>query len=186
MKTYSCLGASLLSATIICSSSSLAQLPPPCGPFPWPRPPSNTVPVVEIVTPHDGSMFLAPAEIHICAVAAYFTDAVASVEFFAGTNSLGVVTNSPIGLDGDNDWRFPKAYFCLTWTNVPPGAYALTATATDLGSNSVTSAAVDISVVTNFPPRVHITKPSNGATILGPTNVNICATAVDPDGGTVT
>jgi hypothetical protein len=44
---------------------------------------------VRIVTPRDGSMFLAPADIHVCALATGFTDAVASVEFFAGTNSFG-------------------------------------------------------------------------------------------------
>ena len=69
---------------------------------------------------------------------------------------------------------------------MPPGAYALTATAKDLAGNTATSSVVDISVVTNLPPRVLITKPCNGATILGPTNINICATAFDPDGGTVT
>ena len=148
--------------------------------------PTNGAPAVDIVTPRDGSMFLAPADIHICAMTTYFTDAVANVEFFAGTNSLGVVTNSPIGLGGREACREPGSYYCLTWTNVPPGAYALTATAKDLGGNMVTSAVVDISVVTNFPPHVVITKPSNGAVILGPTNINICATAFDPDNGTVT
>jgi len=141
--------------------------------------------MVEIVTPHDGSMFLSPAAIHICASAEYFTDAVANVEFFAGGNSLGVVTNNPIGLGGRDEWRLPQAYFCLTWTNAPPGAYALSAVATDLGGNMVTSGVVDISVVTNFPPHVLITKPRNGSFILGPTNIDICATAFDPEGGSV-
>lgn len=176
----------MLSVFLIGASSSLAQTPPPGGPFPWPHPPTNSAPVVEIVTPHDGSMLLSPAAIHICAIAAYFTDAVANVEFFANANSLGVVTNSPIGLGGREDWRLPQAYFCLTWTNVPPGPYSLSAVATDLGGNMVTSTVVDITVVTNFPPHVTITKPHNGAMILGPTNVNVCATAFDPEGGTVT
>jgi hypothetical protein len=174
-KTYSCLGASLLSAIIISTNSGLAQSPPP----------TNPAPVVDIVTPRDGTMVLAPVDIHICAVTAYFTDTVASVEFFAGTNSLGVVTNSQSGPEwggrGDRD-----SDFCLTWTDVPPGPYALTATAKDLAGNTVTSAVVDISVVTNFPPRVSITKPRDGATILGPTNINVCAAAFDPDHGTVT
>jgi len=176
MKAYSCFGASLLSALVIGSGSGLAQ----------PLPPVNSSPAVEIVTPGDGSMFLAPADLHLCALTANFTDAVPSVEFLAGTNVLGVVTNGPMGLGGlEPGWR-PVAYFCLAWTNVPPGAYALTATAKDLGGNMVTSSVVDISVVTNFPPRVAITKPRDGADILGPTNITICATAVDPDRGTVT
>ena len=108
---------------------------------------------MRIVTPRDGSMFLAPADIHVCALATGFTDAVASVEFFAGTNSLGGVTNRPIGLgEGAHSW-LPGAYFCLAWTNVPPGIYALTATAKDVsGTNTVTSLMVHITVRTNRPP----------------------------------
>jgi hypothetical protein len=61
------------------------------------------------------------------------------VQYFAGTKSLGVVTNGPS--------------FCLDWTNVPAGAYVLTATAKDVaGTNTVTSAPVDITVKTNQPP----------------------------------
>ncbi len=186
MKVYSAWGASLLSAIIIGASSGLAQNVFPNERDHFPPPPTNGAPVVDIVTPRDGSMFLAPADIHICAMTAYFTDTVASVEFFAGTNSLGVVTNSPIGLGGREHCREHGSYHCLIWTNAPPGAYVLTATAIDLGGNTVTSAVVDISVVTNFPPRVCITKPRDGATILGPTNINLYATAFDPDHGTVT
>jgi hypothetical protein len=186
MKAYSCLGASVLTAVALGATSSLAQLPLPSWPIPDEPPPTKTGPAVHIVTPRDGSMFLAPADIHVCALATGFTDAVASVEFFAGTNSLGVVTNKPIGLgEGEHGW-LPGAYFCLAWTNVPPGAYALTATAKDLAGNMATSGVVDISVVTNLPPDVVITKPHNGEIILGPTNITICATAFDPDGGTVT
>jgi len=170
----------MLSALILSASFALAQ------PEPFPPSPTNGPPTVDIVTPRDGSMFLAPADIHICAMTAYFTDTVASVEFFAGTNVLGVVTNSPIGLGGRERCREHGDDFCLVWTNVPPGAYVLKALAKDLAGNTATSAVVDISVVTNFPPRVTITKPHNGDAILGPTNITICATALDPDNGTVT
>jgi Bacterial Ig domain len=185
MKAYSCLGASLLSALLIGASSGLAQINPG-GPILWPPWPPNAGPTVEIVTPSDGSMFLAPADIHIAAFTAYFTDMVASVEFFAGTNSLGVVTNNSKSLGWPEPSLLPDRLFWLAWTNVPPGDYALTATATDAAGNTVTSAAVDISVVTNFPPCVVITKPKNGALILGPTDIKISAAAVDRDGGTVT
>jgi hypothetical protein len=140
---------------------------------------------VEIVTPRDGTMLLGPLDLHICALTAYFTDRVASVEFFQGGTSLGVVTNGPFMMDRNASWE-PSPFLCLTWTNVPPGTYALTAAATDVAGNSVTSAVVDISVVTNLPPRVSITKPGKGAVILGPTNITVCATASDPDRGAVT
>ncbi len=185
MKAYSYLGASVLSALLIGASSGLAQITPPTGPIAWPPPPPKAAPTVDIVTPSDGSMFLAPADIQIAALTAYFTDTVANVEFFAGTNSLGVVTNISKGLGGPRP-PLPEALVWLAWSNVPPGDYALTATATDLAGNAVTSAAVDISVVTNFPPCVVITKPKNGAVILGPTDIKISAAAIDRGGGTVT
>jgi hypothetical protein len=175
----------MLSAIIVVASSSLAQSQP-IKPVPTPLLPTNPAPVVQIVTPGDGTVFLTPVDISICAMASYFTDTVASVEFFAGTNLLGLVTNSPVEPGGREACRLPVAYFCLSWTNVPPGAYALTATAKDLAGNTETSAAVDITVVTNLPPRVVITKPASGATILGPTNITICATAFNPERGTVT
>ena len=139
-------------------------------------PPTNAMPTVRLVAPHEGAMILAGENIHVCAQALYFTDTVAQVEFFAGTNSLGVVTNSPI------IWGHSSEFFCLTWSNATQGAYTLTAVATDAAGTSVASAGVDISVVTNLPPRVHITRPANGATLRGPTNITICAAAFDRDG----
>src|ERR1700691_6233222 len=98
----------------------------------WRRPrpvlPPPPPPVVNIVTPEDGAAFLAPADIEIYAEAVHFTDTVSSVEFLAGTNSLGVVTNGIVipWLAG----RSP-AYFGFAWSNAPAGSYSLTAVATD-------------------------------------------------------
>jgi hypothetical protein len=113
-------------ATATSKSVGIAVVPPP--------PPS-----VRITSPEKGEIFIAPANIWICSATRHFPDPVASVQYFTGTNSLGVVTNGP--------------GFCLHWTNVPPGAYALTATATDVsGTNTVTSPPVNITVTTNRPP----------------------------------
>ena len=166
------LRSSLLLATAIPLQSALARLPEPTEP-----PPSNAVPIVRLLSPHDGAVLLAGQNIHICAAALYFTDAVAQVEFFAGSNSLALVTNGPSFWDEDSG-----KFFCFTWSNLVAGTYTLTAVGTDLSGTSVTSAPVDISVVTNLPPRVYITKPATGSTIHGPTNVTICASAHDPDG----
>jgi uncharacterized protein (DUF2141 family) len=96
-------------------------------------------PAVKITSPDSGDVFLAPANIWICSATRYFPDAVASVQYFTGTKSLGVFTNGPS--------------FCFHWTNVPPGAYTLTATAKDVaGTNTVTSPPVGITVKTNSPP----------------------------------
>jgi len=49
--------------------------------------------VVRILTPTNGSIFSTPADILICADARDPDGYVATVEFFAGTNSLGIRTN---------------------------------------------------------------------------------------------
>jgi hypothetical protein len=110
-----------------------------------------------------------------------FTDAVTRVDFLAGTNLLGVVTNGAnAGWLGKGSYE--QEFDCITWSNAPTGAYILDAVATDLAGNSATSAPVDISVVTNFPPRVRIIEPADGAVILGPTNLTLAASAFDRDG----
>jgi hypothetical protein len=95
-------------------------------------------PAVRLVLPLNGTVFKAPATIHICAAAFDRDGHVVSVEFFQGTNSLGVRTNlsSP----------FPTDDFCITWSNAPAGDYVLTAKATDNLGASTTSDPVNISV----------------------------------------
>jgi hypothetical protein len=156
---------------------SFAQTPEPT--LPWR---TNGPPLVRIATPGEGQAFLLWHPIQICALSQNFTDAVARVEFFAGTNLLGVVTNKPNFWSGLLFTALREEYACFTWNDAAAGAYTLTAEAIDLAGNSVTSAPVDITVVTNLPPLVSIVKPRNGATILGPTNVTIVASAFDPDG----
>jgi len=133
-------------------------------------------PVVQIISPLEGAVFLAGEEIQVAAQAHHFTNALTGVEFFAGTNSLGVVSNA---------LRHSDVYY-LDTTNLDAGVYVLTAVATDTSGNSVTSVGVDISVVTNFPPKVRLVAPCNGAVILGPTNVTISAVASDEDGTVAT
>jgi hypothetical protein len=86
---------------------------------------SNLPPVVRIGEPISGSIFQLPANIAIFAVPEDRDGSVESVEFFTGTNSLGVVTNSHIAtMSPINPWH-------LFWTNPPPGIHALRAKATD-------------------------------------------------------
>ena len=89
----------------------IALLQPPVLPPPyivvWPsvagahiadndREPTNHPPTVSIVQPPDGSMFEAFDDIPIVARAFDVDGRVRTVEFFAGTNSLGIVTNRPV------------------------------------------------------------------------------------------
>jgi hypothetical protein len=93
---------------------------------------SNTPPRVAIVQPQDGDIFEAPADIRICALARDADGFVRTVEFFEGTNSLGIVTNSLTVVPGNPvDAAVLEQTFCFAWTNVGPGAYELTAKATD-------------------------------------------------------
>ena len=175
MKSRRIIGAGMFFASCAVANLSLAQIARPQ----WH---TNGPPSVRIITPGEGQMFLLGHNIPICASSQNFTDAVTRVEFFAGTNSLGVVTNRPT-IWGDRTMCMPGgAYSCLVWSNAAAGAYTLKAEATDLAGTTVTSAPVAISVVVDLPPAVRLVKPQNGAVILGPTNILVCASAFDPDG----
>jgi hypothetical protein len=113
--------------------------------------PANLPPVVEIVRPLDGSVYLAPVDIAIVAQARDFDGRVVTVEFFEGTNSLGVVSNRPSLLIA----RTPQ--FALKWPDVKPGHYILTAEATDDDGAKSQSRPVEIKVVERtLPPVVSV------------------------------
>lgn len=102
--------------------------------------PSNRPPVVSIVVPTNGAVFKAPADIQLIA-SAFDTDGyVATVEFFEGTNSLGITTNNPLVANALNPFQ-------LKWSGVPPGYYMLTALATDDKGAQSRSRPVFISVI---------------------------------------
>lgn len=170
MKMLPCLGASALLAMAIPAAAAMAKLESPNNSDY--SPPSRPSPIVRIITPQDGAAFRVGDEVQICADADYFTNPVADVEFFADTNVLGVVSNGISRSD----------IFCLSVSNLAVGQYQLTAIATDTGGIAATSTPVDITVVTDFPPRIAIFTPRDGAVILGPTNILIDASAYDPDG----
>jgi len=109
---------------------------------------TNLPPWVEIVRPLDGSVFRAPADIALVAQARDLDGRVVTVEFFEGTNSLGVVTNDPGTLTSS------RPPFHLVWSNVPPGRYVLTAKATDNDGAMALSRPVEIKVVDVAPPPV--------------------------------
>ena len=88
---------------------------------------TNGPPLVRIVTPQDGAALLLGHDIQICAVSQNFTDRVARVEFFAGTNSLGVVSNTPLACGGFLLGELGDELACFTWTNAAAGPYTLTA-----------------------------------------------------------
>jgi hypothetical protein len=145
------------------------------------QPPTNIPPSVHIYTPTNGSSFFAPAGIFIGSEAADKDGYVKTVEFFENGNSLGVKTNNPTSGISINP-------FYINWTNVPVGAYDLTALATDDKGASTLSVAVHVTVTnappppTNYPPVVRISSPPNGATYHAPVSIPIYVYSVDPHG----
>jgi hypothetical protein len=124
-------------------------------------PPTNLPPVVRIVSPANGSIFHAPINLPLYAFANDPDGFVASVEFFAGTNSLGFGQRIPVVtplagggvvVGGPVPPIYPTNLFFLIWTNAPVGTDVLTAVATDNGGLSATSAPVNIAILPPLPP----------------------------------
>ena len=123
--------------------------------------PTNLPPVVRITSPPNGSVFRAPVKIPIYAYAADRGGSVTTVEFFAGSTSLGFgqhVTAVPPPLPPGPVQPpilivVPTNYWELTWTNPPLGTnIALTAKATDNGGAFAISAPVLVSILPPLPP----------------------------------
>jgi hypothetical protein len=125
-----------------------------------PGPPPNQPPVVRIISPPNGETFWSPVNIPIYAFANDPDGSVASVEFFAGANSLGfghpvnvVPPPLPPGpIQPPILIVVPTNYWELTWSNAPVGSYALTTKATDNDGASTTSAPVKIAILPSPPP----------------------------------
>ncbi len=98
--------------------------------------PANTAPAVFITAPLEGTIFSVGSNISLSAKATDSDGTLSKVEFFAGSTLVGTATTPG-----------PESIYSATWNNVATGAYALTAKATDNASGVTTSAAVNISVV---------------------------------------
>ncbi len=97
-------------------------------------------PTVKITTPTNGSVFVAPVNIPISAVASSSSEDVVRVDFFADDHFIG--TDS-----GTN-----KGSYNMVWSNAPPGFYSLRAVAIDSLGGSGSSQPVFIAVVGVNPP----------------------------------
>jgi hypothetical protein len=109
---------------------------------------ANNAPFVQLNQPIEGQAFTAPATVLLRAFAHDPEDLYKlKVEFFAG--------EMPLGLGSFVGTTCPSPYcpcYGLTWSNVPPGNYTLTARATDSSGLIATSAPVRISVQQTQPP----------------------------------
>lgn len=97
---------------------------------------TNRLPTVSLTAPAAGAELLAGEEVTLIADARDPGGSVLSVEFFAGDQTLGLVTRSP---------------FQITTSQLPAGTILLTALVTDNFGAQVTSAVVQVSVVAPAP-----------------------------------
>jgi hypothetical protein len=133
---------------------------------------AQTLPPIVIGSPTNGEIFVAPTNIQISAAISY-ANGPTNVEFFANSNALGQgVLRLSSGFGG---------VVTLTWTNPPPGNYALTAVGTRSAGPPLTSAPVNIIVLglaqTNLGPSIVIGSPTNGEVFIAPTNIRLSAAA---------
>lgn len=114
-------------------------------------------PVVTITSPRNDSTFAAGAQVTIVAEASDKDGYVVSLEFFANdTIKIGERTTAP------------DSIYSVTWTNVSPGIYTLTAVATDNQGHQRTSNRVRIQVGTPAMTRLEAegaTRQGSGMTI---------------------
>lgn len=135
--------------------------------------PPNQPPRITLRTPPPNLEVEAGTPIELLADAEDPENALASVAFLAGTNRLGTRTLPP---------------FTLTWTHKVPGAYTLSAVATDAGGLSATSAPVAVRLVepvvvtNNLPPVVALLSPGDLQIITPGQPFILQADAADPDG----
>ena len=100
---------------------------------------TNQPPSVSIASPTNGATFFLPADITFAAtvISGSSSTSIASVEFFAGSTSLGIVMHAP---------------YTLTDTNVVPSVVSYTARATDsLGNWSISA---PVTITTLLPLRI--------------------------------
>ena len=108
----------------------------------------NAPPSVRLTSPANGATFTSPATIALAATASDADGTVTQVAFYNGSTLVATDTAAP---------------YTFSWSNVPPGSYALTAVATDNLGASTTSPAVNIQVVP--PPK---STPFGGSPITIP------------------
>ena len=118
-----------------------------------------------LTSPADGATFSSPANVVLAASASTTSGTITNVEFLNGATSLGQTNAAP---------------HTLSWSNVPPGAYTLTARA----SSSLGAVAVSPAVhITVLGPLARITVSPTNATVSVYSQQPFAATGTDALGG---
>ncbi len=137
------------SATIAVSNKTFSlTIPPDCVYTLSGTNIANSSVSVTITNPLDGAQFAAPANILIQADATTSTGIVSSVEFYSNDSLIGQTTNSP---------------YSMTWSNVGPGIYTLSAAATN--SLGFWDLSPDVQVAVTGPPAQIVVTPTNAVVV---------------------
>jgi hypothetical protein len=130
-------------------------------------PPSviGIAPTVSVTSPVAGTQITVNTPVLLTANAADADGFITSVQFYAGTVSLGTSTKYP---------------YQVTWTPTSLGTYNLTAKVNDNDGNTVTSSIVQVSVIDPTPaaPTVTMVSPANNANVLVGSAQQLKATVV--------
>ncbi|HSH94684.1 MAG TPA: LamG-like jellyroll fold domain-containing protein, partial [Roseimicrobium sp.] len=140
-------------------------------------PPVPVIITVALTAPEPNALLQAPALVQLAATAMATGPvgaAIAKVEFYA-TPLTGNGPGTKVRLGED-----ASAAYTYSWSNVPSGAYSLTAVATDLTGTQATSAPVYITV--NGQPSVEVTISSPTGVITAGSHVTLTANPADADG----
>ena len=127
----------------------------------------NALPAVTLTSPAANARLMAGIGVSMSANATDSDGTIVRVDFYAGTTLVGSSTIAP---------------YAATWTPASPGAYSLTAKATDNAGGVSTSAAVAVTVVANTPPTVSLTATSADGDLYAPATIVLAANVQDSDG----
>jgi len=120
---------------------------------------------VVIVSPANGSTVIVPQSVQVQASVA---SNMLSVVFNSGATKIGTGT--------------PNNGFIVSWKLSNPGTYTIGAVGTDSNGVHYYPAGVTFTAVEDVPPAVTITSPTSGTTYVGPTSVELDASATSSDG----
>jgi regulation of enolase protein 1 (concanavalin A-like superfamily) len=121
--------------------------------------PDTQPPIIALTSPASSLSYAAPANLNCAASVTANGHTVTKVQFFNGTALLGEDSTSP--------YSFP-------WNNVSAGSYSLKARVVYGAGSTLDSAAVT-ATVTNPPPTIALTSPTDGANFTAPAAISLAA-----------
>jgi RHS repeat-associated protein len=133
---------------------------------------TNPQPTVAIGAPATGTTIASGKTVTLSANATAAIGTVSSVQFYDGSALLGSGTAS-------------GSTYSYTWITSGTGTHTVTAKVTDSYSDTTTSSAITINVVTDGGPTVTMTSPTSGGSGTAPASVILTATAAPVSGDNI-